>query len=203
MTEHSTSPSQQVEHGKHWHYLYKRRRQRALGINARQMAWSQVVSLLGSVLAGVLLESNKATLALVAGAFVVLPAIFDLDGTLGAVISAKINHRLEDPRAKALNVFASSVGFALVVASLAGLLVALVGASVAVLFFDAIFTQVFLLAFGAIVLSALLGFPFIGALSLFFRKLKVNPDDVVGPIESSIFDILTVVTMVLVIGWLL
>jgi cation transporter-like permease len=194
----------QVEHGKHWHYIYAkhRRRQRILGINPRQMAWSQVFSLVGSVIAGALLESNKATLALIAGAFVILPGIFDLNGTLGAGLSAKINHRLEDQNAQPFSVFIRSFGFALFVAVTGGLLVAGVGAAIAYTFFDAGFWQVFVLAELAIILAALFGLPFIGLLSLLFRSRNINPDDVVGPIESSVFDILTVVMMVVVIGWL-
>lgn len=192
-------------HGKHWHYLYERRRRRVrvLGISAEQMAWSQVLSLVGSIVAGVLLESNKASLAMLAGAFVILPAVFDLDGSLGATLSAKINHRMEKDNARTSSIFISSVLFALLVAALSGLVVAGVGAGIATIFFDAIFWQVFIVGFGAILLSAVIGFPLIGGLSVFFRKRNMNPDDVVGPIESSVFDILTVVTMTLVISWLL
>lgn len=191
-------------HSKHWHYLYERRRRRvhALGINAKQMAWSQVFSLVGSIIAGVLLESNKATLALLAGTFVVLPGVFDLDGSLGATLSAKINHRLENSGEKAMKAFIGSVAFAMLIAVLSGVIVAGVGAAVATIFFDAIFVKIFLVAFGAIVLSAAIGFPLIGGMSIFFRKRNMNPDDVVGPIESSVFDILTVVTIALVVGWL-
>lgn len=187
----------------HWHYIYKRHHRRAaLGINTKQMAWTQVLSLVGSIIAGLLLEANKDTLAILVGAFVVLPGIFDLDGSIGAALSAKINHRLENTNLSTLRVFIQSVAAALLIACVGGLLVAVVGATVAVVFFDAYFWQVFQLAEGAIVISALIGFPIIGALSIVFRKLRMNPDDVVGPIESSIFDILTVVTMALVIGWL-
>lgn len=190
-------------HHKHWRYVYAKRRHRALGISAKQMAWSQVVSLIGSVIAGALLESNKTTLAIVAGAFVVLPGVFDLVGTLGAVLSAKINHRIAASSESVVGVFLNIVGLTLLISALAGLLVAAVGGGIAALFFDASFWQVFWLAELAILLSSVLGFPMIGLLSLFFIRQRVNPDDVVGPIESSVFDILTVITMVIVIGWLL
>lgn len=186
----------------HWHYIYKRHRSRALGINTKQMAWSQVISLVGSIVAGLLLESNKDALAILVGAFVVLPGIFDLDGSIGAALSAKINHRLEKTDLSALIVLVRSIGAALLIACLGGLIVATVGAGVSVWLFDANFWQVFVLAEGAVVLSAIIGFPIVGLLSVIFRKLRVNPDDVVGPIESSIFDILTIITMALVIGWL-
>jgi cation transporter-like permease len=192
-------------HTKHWRYLYERRRRRinALGISAKQMAWSQVFSLVGSIVAGVLLESNKTTLALLAGAFVILPGIFDLDGSLGAVLSAKINHRMENLEARVWRVFIGSTAFALLVAILAGFIVAGVGATLATIFFNAHFRDVFLAGFGAIVLSAAIGFPIIGALSVFFRKRNMNPDDVVGPIESSVFDILTVITLTVMVKWIL
>ncbi len=194
----------QVEHGRHWHYIYAKhhRRQRALGINAKQMSWSQVFSLVGSIIAGALLESNKTTLALLAGVFVVLPGVFDLNGTIGAALSAKINHRLEDPDAKALRVFLRSVAFALFISVLGGLIVAGVGGLIAATFFNASFGRVFMVAELAIILSAIIGLPLIGILSLIFRHFRVNPDDVVGPIESSVFDILTVITLAMVIGWI-
>ena len=189
--------------GKHWHHIYRRHRARALGINSKQMAWSQIISLIGSIVAGLLLEANKDTLALLVGAFVVLPGIFDLDGSIGAALSAKINHRLEKSDLPALTVLIRSTASALLIACLGGLIVATIGAGIAVWFFDADFWQIFILTEAAVVLSAVLGFPVVGGLSVLFRRFRVNPDDVVGPIESSIFDILTIVTMALMIGWLL
>jgi cation transporter-like permease len=187
---------------RYWHHLYLRRRRRILGINAKQMATSQVFSLIGSIIAGVLLDANKETLVLIVGAFVVLPGIFDLNGSLGATLSAKINHQLEKVSEKSFRVFFRNLAYILAISMAAGLLVASVGAGISTVFFDADFSQVFTLAETSIVLSALIGFPVIGLLSLLFRRYRVNPDDVVGPIESSIFDILTIASMVVVIGWL-
>lgn len=188
-------------HSKHWHYLYERRKRRvrSMGISSKQMAWSQVFSLVGSIVAGVLLESNKEVLIALAGVFVILPGVFDLDGTLGAVLSAKINHRLEKLGESTVNVLVSSILFAWLIAVLAGLVVAGVGAGIAALFFSANFLNIFQVGFGAILLSAIIGFPIIGALSIFFIKRGMNPDDVVGPIESSIFDILTVITLTIMV----
>jgi cation transporter-like permease len=187
----------------HWPYVYHRRRKRILGINARQMAWGQVASLIGSVIAGVLLDTHKETLALLAGTFVILPGIFDLDGSIGAALSAKINHILESASMSARQTFVHTVWFALRQAILGGVLVGLVGGTIAVVFFDAVFWQIFGIGVGAITMSAVIGFPIIGLLSLLFRRLSINPDDVVGPIESSLFDILAVITTVVMVGWLL
>lgn len=185
----------QHHHLRHWHHVILKRRRRALGVNSKQMAIGQFVSLLGAIIAGLALDINKETIAAFAGAFVVLPGVFDLSGSLGASLSAKINHRLEDNRASAIKIFTSSLFFTYGIALAAGLLVALVGGAIAALFFNADFGKVFLLTEISIALCCLIGMPFIGLLSIVLRKFKVNPDDVVGPIESSITDILSVILL--------
>jgi len=190
-------------HHKHWHYVYKKRRNRLLGISSKQIAIGQMVSLLGAVLAGFHLNNNKASLALIVGTFVILPGVLDLNGSLGGALSAKINHRLEDSKAKAWHVFVRSLGFAFLIALLAGMVVGAAGGIISTAFFDADFVTIFKLALGAILLSAMIGFPLIAILTLVLRKFGVNPDDVMGPVETSFFDFLTVFTLVLVAGWLL
>jgi mgtE-like transporter len=184
---------------RHWHYVYKKRRQ-VLGVNSSQMATSQIVSLIGSIIAGVLLDANKETLVLIAGVFIILPGVFDLDGSIGAALSAKINHRLEDASLKKMQVFTSTVAFALGLCILSGIIVGLFGGAISSLFFDANFWEVLFIAWGAIMLSGVIGFPLIALASIGFRAKGVNPDDVVGPIESSVFDILTVITVSFMTG---
>lgn len=200
ITEHILDIREGKREHHHWHYLYKKRRSRALGISAKQMAQAQVFSLIGSVIAGVLLEEHKGTIIGLTGAFLILPGVFDLDGSIGAVLSAKINHKLEDENQKTWKVFVQSVWYALQVAIIGGLLVGLTGGLIAEMFFNGEFIKVFLTAIGAILISAVIGFPIIAGMSIFARKKGINPDDVVGPIESSIFDILTVISITFMVG---
>ncbi len=189
-------------HLRHWHHVYKKHRRRGLAINSKQMAVGQLISLLGAVIAGLTLDINKETLAAFAGAFVVLPGVFDLSGSLGASLSAKINHRLEDGRAHTWKVFCSSLLFTYGIALAAGLIVSVIGATIASQFFNANFGKVFALTELSIALCCLIGLPLIGGLSVVLRKLNINPDDVVGPIESSITDILSVIILSVVAGLL-
>lgn len=188
---------------KHWHHVYKRRRRRALGISPKQIAIGQMVSLIGAVLAGFHLENNKASLAMIVGTFVILPGVLDLNGSLGGALSAKINHQLENPSAKIWRVFVHSVVFAWVIALLAGTVVGAAGGTAARLLFDADFAMVFKLALGSIMIGSAIGFPLIGLATLGLRRLGVNPDDVMGPIETSFFDFLAVFSLVAVAGRLL
>ncbi len=190
-------------HHRHWHHVYRRRRRRALATNPKQIAIGQMVSLVGAVTAGYHLDNNKVALAMIVGTFVVLPGILDLNGSLGGALSAKINHRLEDPSAKTWRVVARSISFAFLIALLAGMVVGAAGGFIAKLFFDANWLTIFRLSLGAIMLGAVVGFPLIGILTLILRRAGINPDDVMGPIETSFFDFLAVFSLVLVAGWLI
>lgn len=187
---------------KHWHHVYRRRRRRALGINSKQIAVGQLTSLAGAVLAGFHLENNKASLALIVGTFVILPGVLDLNGSLGGALSAKINHRLEQPGAKVWRVFLRGTSFAFLIAVLAGSIVATAGGIIAMTFFDGNFSTVFQLALGAILLGAVIGYPLIGIVTIALRKAGINPDDVMGPIETSFFDFLAIFALVAVAGWI-
>lgn len=188
-------------HKQHWHYLFHRRRM-GVGISAKQMATSQVFSLIGSIIAGVLLDINKETLVMIAGTFVILPGVFDLDGSIGAALSAKINHKLNETD-QARQVILSSIWFSLRLCVVAGVLVGLVGGLISEIFFDSEFWKIFVIGWGAIMLSGIIGFPLIAIMSYLFKRKNINPDDVVGPIESSVFDILTVINMSIMVGLLI
>lgn len=192
-----------VHQHRHWHHVYKKRRRRALGINSKQIAVGQMISLFGAVMAGFHLDNNKTALAAIVGAFVILPGILDLNGSLGGALSAKINHRLENLAANPWRILARSVAFSLLIAVLAGMVVGTIGAGLASTFFDADFTTIFKLSLGAILLGAAIGFPLVALFTVGLRTLGVNPDDVMGPIESSFFDFLAVYTLVLVAGWII
>ena len=191
-----------VKHHRHWHHVYRKRRQRALGTSSKQIAIGQMISLFGAVLAGFHLDNNKVALAAIVGTFVILPGVLDLNGSLGGALSAKINHRLENSSAKVWRVVFRATGFAFLIAILASTIVGAVGGTAATILFDADFETVFKLAVGSIMLGVLIGFPIIALLTVILRKLKVNPDDVMGPIETSFFDFITVYTLVVVASWL-
>ncbi len=192
------APVSAHSHLRHWHHVYQKRR--APRINAKQMSYAQVIALLGSIIAGVLLDANKTSLVAFAGAFVILPGVFDVGGSLGASLSAKINHRLDSSAASSRRIFISSTLFTLLIAVCAGLVVSLLGATVATIFFDAIWWEVLVVAELSIIVCGLIGFPIVGILSIVLRRYNINPDDVAGPIEASLFDILAVAALGVIAG---
>lgn len=196
-------PISRHHHLRHWHHVYRHHRRRSFDINAKHMSIGQIASLIGAIVAGVLLDMNKETLAIFTGAFVILPGVFDLTCSLGASLSAKIYHRQEDSEASLWRIFLATLFFTLAIAALAGLIVAGLGALIADLFFGADFRHVFILAELSIILCCLVAFPSIGLLSMLFIKLNISPDNVIGPIESSIYDILTILSLSFIAGLML
>ena len=167
------------------------------------MSFAQLFSILGAVIAGVILDSNKLTITAIAGSFVLLPAIFDLSSSVGASLSAKINHKIEDQPSRVVNLLIKNTLFAFFIGILSGLIVSIVGASITSIFFEADFIKVLLLGVGSIAISTACGFPIVGILSIILQKKGVNPDDVIGPIETAIFYILAVISMSFIAGALL
>lgn len=180
-------------------YLYRFHRRRALESNPKQMALSQVVSLIGTVLSGYLFELNKDHLVGFVGAILVMPGVFDLTSSLGAAMSAKLNHTLEFSSDSAWKNYWRAVGFSLKEIIAAGILVALVGGGLAALVFGTSAWQVVWLTFGALSLTAVVGLPIIGYLTIKVRQRSINPDDVIGPIQSSLFEIFSILAIVLIV----
>lgn len=196
MTNSDTSPFKPHSWSK---YLYRFHRRRALQTSPKQMALSQIVSLVGTVLSGYLLELNKATLIGFAGAILIMPGVFDLTSSLGAAMSAKMNHTLEFSNESAWKVYWHSVVFGLWEIVAAGVLVALSGGVIAAAFFDTAGWPVVWLTLGALSLTALVGLPTVGYLTLKARQKQVNPDDVIGPIQSSLFEILSMLAIIMLV----
>lgn len=132
-----------IEYGKrkhrHWHYIYKGRRARAQRISSgQQIVLGQIIALSGSLLAGFMLELNKTSISMFAGALLLLPGIIDLAASITGAMCAKINHRL-DRESSVRKVLLSSIGFSLILSLFAGLIVGLTGGLIGELFLILLF----------------------------------------------------------------
>lgn len=182
---------------RHWHYIYKRRR-KGKNISSFQITVGHIIAMSGSLLAGLLLDLNKETLGLFAGAFLLLPGTIDLAASITGAMCAKINHRLEEDE-HTFRVIETSIGFALILSLCAGLIVGVVGGAIGELFFDSTFWQICVLAVSTMMIVGLITYPIMSLLTLFVRKIGVDPDNVVGPIETGFTDALTVTVVTLIV----
>ncbi len=180
---------------RHWHYVYRHRRARRLidDVNTWQIIAGQLFTVAASVFAGFILDIQKENIGLIIGAFVLMPGIIDLSASLTGAMSAKINHNIDETPAHPVSVAIHAVSFSLMIGVFAGAIVGLFGGIVSHLLFDGNILQLTLLGLFSMVTISLIGDPLIAALTLLIKKLKMNPDNIVGPIQSSVIDMLAII----------
>ncbi len=186
----------------HWYFLYHRRR-RSVTKNTREIFVGQLISLSGSIVSGTLLELTKSTLGQTVGVFLLLPGVLDLGGSVAGAFGAKVNHAYSQTRQGAGRFFLKSLGYALLIVAGSSLVLGVVGAGLAKLIFGASFGLILELALLVATGAALIGLPLVGGLTVLAVRVGIDADNVIGPIETSIFDSLTVVMLFLVLRWLL
>jgi cation transporter-like permease len=183
-------------HHRHWHYVYKRRTQKP--ISWKEIALGQIIALSGSLVAGLLLDINKHTLSLFAGAFLLLPGVIDLAASITGAMCAKINHRLETSD-QTWRIVRGSVAFALLLSLMSGLVVGVSGGIIGTFFFDASFWQICGLCVATMVAVGLVTYPIMSTLTVVIRRTGVDPDNVIGPVETGFTDMLTVTMVALLV----
>jgi mgtE-like transporter len=181
----------------HWQFLFHRRR-RSLNKTTREIFAGQLVSLSGSIIAGLLLEMVKSTLIGTVGIFLLLPGVFDLGGSVAGAFGAKISHASRQGRV-GLKDFRRSLAYSLLVLFLASIVLGLIGAILASSLFEADFLTVATTAVLASMITGTIGLPIIGGVTLLASKKGLDPDNIIGPIETSIFDSLTIMAIFLIL----
>jgi cation transporter-like permease len=182
---------------RHWHYVYRRRRARRLtdDVNTWQIIAGQVFTVIASVFAGFILDFQKEDIGLVIGAFVLLPGIVDLSASLTGAMAAKINHQIDETPAHPAIVATHAVGFSLLIGLFAGTIVGLFGGVVSALLFDGDIWQLTMLGLLSMLTISAVGDPTIAVLTVLTKKIGMNPDNIVGPIQSSMIDMLAIVVI--------
>lgn len=197
--EHKKAPlGTYAHHERHWHYVH-RHRTRKVNHTTREILIGQMISILGAVVAGYVLDLNKNQLTTMVGAFLILPGVFDLGGSVAGAMAARLNHRLADNHAPRL-VLRDSLLHALFLICAASVVLAVFGASLGALFFDADYMRLFVVTIVSAVCTGVIGLPIVAGATYFAFRRGVDADNFIGPIETSVFDTLTVITVTILVG---
>lgn len=183
--------------GHHWQYLYSRRA-RWHGVSTKQIVFSQMFTVVASGTAGFMLDFSKENLTVLVGVLVMLPGIIDLAATITGSMCAKIHHHLDKKGVQQWVVVTNAVLFALLLGVLAGLIVGVVGGGIAAFIFGADFFKMILLTLLSMFLIGLVCYPFMAGFTLLVRRLGLNPDNIAGPVESSVVDIVAILIVAIV-----
>lgn len=182
---------------RHWHYVYRHRRARRLtdDVSTWQIVAGQIFTVIASVFAGYILDIQKETIGFIVGAFVLMPGIVDLSASLTGAMAAKINHQIDETPAHPLTVAAHAVVFSLFIGVFAGAIVGGFGAILGYIFFDADIWRLMALGIFSMATISILTDPFIAILTVVFKRMKINPDNIVGPIQSSLIDMVAIMVI--------
>lgn len=182
---------------RHWHYVYRHRRARRLtdDVSTWQIVAGQVFTVIASLFAGYILDIQKETIGFIVGAFVLMPGIVDLSASLTGAMAAKINHQIDETPAHPLTVAVHAVVFSLFIGVFAGTIVGGFGAILGYIFFDADIWRLMALGIFSMATISVLTDPFIALLTVIFKQCKINPDNIVGPIQSSLVDMVAIMVI--------
>ena len=184
----------------HWRYVYKHRRQRRLARDKREILLGQAISLVGALSAGIALELNKEQLLAVVGVFLMLPGIFELGGAVAGAFGAKINHFHEEHPRLVRRKFIPLLLYSLLLASAASFVLGSVGGLVSAALFAGQFSLLVQITVLSVFFSSVVGLPLVGLFTVLAIRRGLDADNVIGPIETSLFDVLSIVTTVIAIG---
>jgi len=186
----SQTASTHKHHQTHWHYL-RRRRTRRKAHTSKEIFYGQIISLIGATASGLVLEANKNKIAALVGAYLILPGVFDLSGSVAGAMGARLNHIIDKHGSKK-SLLIRVLSGSLLLVSVSAVFLALFSAVVATIFFGADLYKIFLVTSGSVVLSSCIGMPLVALATILTKKDGMDPDNFIGPIESSIFDVLSI-----------
>ena len=185
----------------HWRFLYHHRR-RSANASTKQIIAGQIFTVIVSIAAGLWLDNLKHSIIAFTGALVLMPGIVDLSASLAGSLGAKIHHLIELNEGTIPRILAGSIGFSLLLAVLSGGLVGLVGGGIGVLFFDSNLLSMLELMILSMIIIGVVIYPIVAMLVLIIRRFGWNPDNLVGPIQSSLVDVWGIIVIAVVAGWL-
>lgn len=187
-----------AHHERHWHYVRKRRVQTA-GRTAKEILAGQLITIFGAVLAGVMLDLTKDGMATMAGVFMIMPGVFDLGGSVAGAMAARLSHRL-DENTPVKHVVRDSLIHAFTLVCFAAVFLGIFGGILSWLLFNADFWRILMTTFISAMIAATVGFPIIASSTLLARKNGLDADNFIGPIETSLFDTLTVLAITITVA---
>lgn len=167
----------------------------------------QIVSIIGGVLAGVILASRVESLKFLPGFFILFPGFLELQGDINATLAARVGSLLhtkgikstdeiKDPQVKA-NLLA-----ALALSAVSSLGLGIFTFLLTILVLKRIILRLVFISFFAGLIVSFFLVPLTLAVSVWLYKKGYDPDNVMGPFLTSVTDIVSVIILVLVIGGL-
>lgn len=175
--------------------------------NFKEIFSSQIVSQIGGLIAGTVIAIYKDQLLLLPGMLVLLPGFLEMRGNIGGSLSSRISSGLFLGVIHKNKINSKIVRGNLLASFLLGLVISLSLGLIAFLFnyfiFDIMNTKIILLPVLAGILAAIIEVPLALWATFYFFRNKHDPNNIMGPFITTVADIVSVFSLLLVMVVLL
>lgn len=174
------------------------RKKRLHDISTRQTILGQIFTLFVTTGAGFFISENTESLLLIGTSLLIYPVIAESLSSNAAVLTAGLHHKLDTTEESQIMITLKAVVYSLFIAICACLFLGIASGIIGVFLFDASFLLAVRLAVLAGTLTGLIGLPLMVIVLFITRKIEVNPDTVAPPIETTVFNSLALISIVIV-----
>lgn len=180
-----------------WRALYEHKR-RLHDVSTERIILGQIFTLVVALAAGIFLAENKTALLYIGTTLVLYPALADMLSSNAAVLSTSVHHDIDSIKGSKALAILKAFSRTMFVTIAASLLLGLFAGAIGEMFFETDFMQTLLLAALTGTISGFIGLPIMVAATFIVRHMQVNPDTVTAPIETAIFNSLTLAVIMFV-----
>ncbi len=169
-----------------------------------EVFFSELVSITGGLIAGLILLSVKNSLEFVPALLILLPGFLELHGNLFGSLAARLSVALHlrklKPELNHNKIFISNVMATIFLAVVVSIILGIVAYFLTKLIFEVSAINIIFVALSAMFFSLILEIPLTVFATFWFFKKGLEPDDVMGPYVTTLADIISVVTILIAIA---
>lgn len=170
----------------------------------REILASQIISIIGGLIAGTILAAYTKQIFLIPGMLIIFPGFLEMrngiSGSLTARISAGLHLGIVKPSGRETKLIKGNVFAAFLLALVVSLALGLLAFAVSSLFFGAVTYRIIAIPIIAGVISSLVEIPVTVFFTFYTFRAGYDPDDVMGPFITSLGDIISIISLLLAIA---
>lgn len=177
-------------------------RKRQHDVSIRRIVIGQLATIFVVGIGSLLIEESQEAYLLAGATLLLYPALTDLLMSSGSVLSASVHHDLERQDESTYRFSLLSLFRSIVSTTVSGTVVGCVAGLLGVLLLSLPFLSTLKLAVAASATAAVIGLSLVLSITLVVRNLKSNPDEVIPPFESSVFNVVMLLSIAIASRWL-
>ena len=158
-------------------------------VSTKRIIIGQLITIFVVGVSSLLIEESQEAFLLVGATLLLYPALTDLLMSSGSVLSASVHHDLERQDESTYRFSLLAVLRSIAGTIIAGSIVGSVAGAIAAVVLDLAFLATLQLAVLSASIASVIGLPLVLGITLIARNMRSNPDEVIPPFESSVFNV--------------